>query len=165
MLYVIRKADGRPDPYSAGTRVEADGRIVRLRQPDFTIDVLERWVSPRNHGTYPMKWRLRAPTIGLDVTVSLLFPTKSLTPPRARRSSTGKALCGQRERSPLVRDRQRLRRDDRLRRPLPQAPVARMILGFSLLTNYTYYSTPRENARLSSRALVQDPEPARLIPS
>ena len=78
MLYVIRKADGRPDPYSAGTRVEADGRIVRLRQPDFTIDVLERWVSPRNHGTYPMKWRLRAPTVGLDVTVSPTFPDQEL---------------------------------------------------------------------------------------
>jgi len=78
MLYIIRKADGRPDPYSAGTWVEADARIVRLKQPDFTIDVLERWVSPRTRGTYPMKWRLRAPTIGLDVTVSPAFPDQEL---------------------------------------------------------------------------------------
>jgi len=78
MLYVIRKADGRPDPYSAGTWVEADARTVRLKQPDFTIDVLERWVSPRTRGTYPMKWRLRAPAIGLDVTVSPAFPDQEL---------------------------------------------------------------------------------------
>src|SRR5512136_1929537 len=58
MLYIIRNADGRPDPYSAGTWVEGDGRVVRLKQPDFMIDVLDRWVSPRTKGTYPMKWRL-----------------------------------------------------------------------------------------------------------
>jgi len=78
MLYIIRKADGRPDPYSAGTWVGADGRIVRLKQSDFTIDVLERWESPRTKGAYPMKWRLSAPTLGLDVTVSPAFPDQEL---------------------------------------------------------------------------------------
>jgi len=78
MLYIIRKADGRPDSYSAGTWVEADGRIARLKQADFTIDVLDRWVSPRTKGSYPMKWRLSAPTIGLDVTVSPAFPDQEL---------------------------------------------------------------------------------------
>ena len=78
MLYVIRKADGTPDPYSAGSRVASDGRIVRLHQRDFTVDVLDRWQSPRSRGTYPMKWRLRAPAIGLDVTVSPAFPDQEL---------------------------------------------------------------------------------------
>jgi predicted secreted hydrolase len=78
MLYVIRKADGQPDPYSAGTQVGRDGRMVRLRQPDFTLEVLDRWVSPRSRGAYPMKWRLRAPSIGLDVTVTPAFPDQEL---------------------------------------------------------------------------------------
>lgn len=78
MLYVIRKADGTPDPSSAGTLVGNDGRVVRLRQRDFTIEVLDRWVSPRSRGTYPMKWRLRAPAIGLDVAVSAAFPDQEL---------------------------------------------------------------------------------------
>ena len=78
MLYNIRKADGRPDPYSAGTWVGPDGRTVRLKQSDFTITVLDRWVSPRTKGTYPMKWRLDAPTIGLDVTVTPAFPDQEL---------------------------------------------------------------------------------------
>jgi len=78
MLYIIRKADGKADPYSAGTQVGNDGRIARLRQQDFTIEVLDRWVSPRSRGAYPMKWRLRAPSIGLDVTVSPAFPDQEL---------------------------------------------------------------------------------------
>ena len=78
MLYIIRKADGKADPYSAGTQVGNDGRIARLRQQDFTIEVLDRWVSPRSRGAYPMKWRLRAPAIGLDVTVSPAFPDQEL---------------------------------------------------------------------------------------
>lgn len=78
MLYVIRKADGRPDSHSAGTWVGADGRIVRLKQPDFAIEVLDRWVSPRTKGAYPMKWRLRAAAIGLDVAVIPAFPDQEL---------------------------------------------------------------------------------------
>ena len=78
MLYVMRKADGRPDPYSAGTWVDADARVVRLAQPDFAVDALDRWLSPRTRGTYPMKWRLRAPTIGLDVTMSPAFRDQEL---------------------------------------------------------------------------------------
>ncbi len=78
MLYVIRGADGRPDPYSAGTWVGADGRIVRLTQPDFTITALNRWVSPRSKGTYPMQWRLSVHPLGLDITLSPAFPDQEL---------------------------------------------------------------------------------------
>ena len=78
MLYIIRKADGRPDPYSAGTWIGTDDRIVRLQQSDFQIEVLDRWVSPRTNATYPMKWRLSAPPIGLDVTVIPTFPDQEL---------------------------------------------------------------------------------------
>jgi predicted secreted hydrolase len=78
MLYVIRKADGRPDPYSAGTWVGADGRSLRLKQPDFSVTALDRWVSPRTKGTYPMKWRLTAPSLGLDVTISPPFSDQEL---------------------------------------------------------------------------------------
>jgi predicted secreted hydrolase len=78
MLYAIRKTDGRPDPHSAGTRVAADGRVDRLTQRDFTIEVLDRWTSPRSKGTYPMKWRLTAPPIGLDLAVTPAFPDQEL---------------------------------------------------------------------------------------
>lgn len=78
MLYIIRKTGGPPDPYSAGTFVGADGRTVRLRQADFSVEVLDRWKSPRDPGVYPIMWRLRAPGIGLDVTLRPAFPDQEL---------------------------------------------------------------------------------------
>ncbi len=85
MLYLIRKANGRPDAYSAGTFVGADGRTVGLKQADFTVEVLDRWKSPRGKGSYPMKWRLRIPTIGLDVMVTPAFPDQELDTTKSTR--------------------------------------------------------------------------------
>lgn len=85
MLYIIRKTDGRPDPYSAGTWAGADGRMVRLRQTDFSVEVLDRWKSPRGKGVYPMKWRLRVPSLGLDVTVTPAFPDQELDTAKSTR--------------------------------------------------------------------------------
>lgn len=78
MLYLIRKADGRPDPHSAGTWVGRDGGVVRLERQDFAIEVLDRWTSPRSKGTYPTKWRLAVPSLGLDLTVTPAFPDQEL---------------------------------------------------------------------------------------
>lgn len=85
MLYIIRKADGRPDPYSAGTWVGADDRIVRLGQSDFSVEVVERWKSPRGKGVYPMKWHLSAPTLGLELTVTPAFPDQELDTTKSTR--------------------------------------------------------------------------------
>jgi predicted secreted hydrolase len=85
MLYVIRNADGRPDPYSAGSFVEADGRSVDLRQVDFSVEVLDSWKSPRGKGLYPMKWRLKVPRVGLDVTVTPAFPDQELDTAKSTR--------------------------------------------------------------------------------
>ncbi|HEX7547395.1 MAG TPA: lipocalin-like domain-containing protein [Candidatus Methylomirabilis sp.] len=78
MLFLIRQADGRPDSHSAGTWVNKEGRASHLRQPDFAIEVLDRWASPRTKGVYPSKWRLRVPAIGLEATVVPAFPDQEL---------------------------------------------------------------------------------------
>jgi predicted secreted hydrolase len=85
MLYIIRKADGRTDPYSAGTFVEANGHAGSLKQPDFTVEVLDRWKSPRDKGIYPMKWRLKVPKIGLEMTVTPAFPDQELDTAKSTR--------------------------------------------------------------------------------
>ncbi len=85
MLYRIRKADGGPDPYSAGTFVGADGRTVRLTRADLSVEVLDRWKSPRGKGVYPMKWRISVPTIGLDLMVAPAFPDQELDTARSTR--------------------------------------------------------------------------------
>ncbi|HTX52832.1 MAG TPA: lipocalin-like domain-containing protein [Candidatus Baltobacteraceae bacterium] len=78
MLYMIRKKDGQPDPYSAGTWVSTDGTTTHLRQSDFSVDVLERWTSPHSQGVYPMKWRLRVPKLGLEAVITPAFPDQEL---------------------------------------------------------------------------------------
>jgi predicted secreted hydrolase len=83
MLYVIRKADGQPDRYSQGTWVRKDGRSVLLRRSDFAIEVLDRWASPRTKGVYPIKWRLSAPSLGVSVTVTPVFPDQELDTPQS----------------------------------------------------------------------------------
>jgi predicted secreted hydrolase len=83
MLYVIRQADGRPDPHSAGTWVGADGGSVQLRESEFRVETLEHWTSPSSKGTYPMRWRIRVPTLDLDVTLTPAFPDQELNTARS----------------------------------------------------------------------------------
>jgi predicted secreted hydrolase len=78
MLYVIRKADGRPDSYSAGTWIGPRGESVLVRQAEFRVDVLEHWTSPRSRGTYPIKWRIRVPKLGLNLTLTPAFADQEL---------------------------------------------------------------------------------------
>ena len=78
MLYIIRKADGQFDRFSAGTWVGVDGRSALLRQSDFTIEPLDHWVSPRTKGRYPIRWRLRVAPMALDVIVTPAFPDQEL---------------------------------------------------------------------------------------
>jgi predicted secreted hydrolase len=67
MFYALRTARGR-DALSAGTWVAPDGTTRSLRNADVAIDVLDHWDSPRG-GRYPARWRLRVPTLALDVEV------------------------------------------------------------------------------------------------
>ncbi len=78
MLYVIRKSNGQPDPYSAGTWTSADGKSTQLRQSDFSIEVLDRWTSPHTNGVYPMKWRVRVPKLSFDAVITPAFPDQEL---------------------------------------------------------------------------------------
>jgi len=69
MFYALRNDDGTSHPYSAGTWIEADGRTRALKHSDVSIEVLDKWSSPRG-GTYPSRWRLRVPTLGLNIMVT-----------------------------------------------------------------------------------------------
>jgi len=68
MFYVLRGSDGRPDSYSSGTRVDADGRYGALAAGDVVIDVISHWDSGRG-GRYPAAWNIRIPgeQLALDV--------------------------------------------------------------------------------------------------
>ena len=85
MLYQLRHRDGKTDPYSSGTLVHPDGRAEHLRREDFAIEALETWKSPHSGGAYPMRWRVRVPKAGIDVTVTPAFPDQELVTAKSTR--------------------------------------------------------------------------------
>lgn len=68
MFYRLRRDDGSTDPRSAGSLIGADGSVRRLGHEEVELAPTATWESPRG-GRYPVAWRLRVPTAGLDLAV------------------------------------------------------------------------------------------------
>jgi len=66
MLYRLRRADGTPTPFSAGTLVLKDGTPVPLALGDFTFEPLKTWTSAATGARYPLRWRVVVPVAGID---------------------------------------------------------------------------------------------------
>jgi len=77
MLYGLRKTDGTRDAASAGTFVGADGVASHLDANDIEITVLDTWASPEG-GSYPSRWMLRVPRLGLELTVTPIVADQEL---------------------------------------------------------------------------------------
>ncbi len=77
MFYRLRRKDGGPDPHSAGSWMTADGRVTRLGANDVRLKVLEYWSSPRG-GRYPVRWRLRIPSLDVDLKVAPVMDNQEL---------------------------------------------------------------------------------------
>lgn len=103
MFYALRKRDGRRDAHSAGTWLAPDGTVRALASDEVQIDAKSEWTSPRG-GRYPARWRLRVPSLQLDVDIQPRLADQELdTSPRywegastvsgtrAGRAITGKA--------------------------------------------------------------------------
>jgi predicted secreted hydrolase len=60
MLYTLRRNDGKPDPYSAGTYVDQEGHAQHLDAREFSLERGQAtWTSPSSGATYPVEWRVR----------------------------------------------------------------------------------------------------------
>ena len=78
MLFQIRNADGRLEPFSSGSYIAPDGAITHLALADFDITVLDTWTSPASGGEYPAGWRIRIPKLDLDLEGRPLMPNQEL---------------------------------------------------------------------------------------
>jgi predicted secreted hydrolase len=82
MFYSLRDKNGARDLHSAGTWVDSTGQTHALSNTDVEIDALDHWESPRG-GRYPSRWRLRVPSLALDVDVRPVLANQELgTSPR-----------------------------------------------------------------------------------
>jgi predicted secreted hydrolase len=78
MLFELRRKDGTPDPFSSGTYIAADGRAHHLSSNDFTLQPLDRWTSAKTGGRYPIAWRIRVPSLHLDLQCHALVQDQEL---------------------------------------------------------------------------------------
>lgn len=69
MLYQIRRTDGSPDTTSSGSFIAQDGSVIHLVHDQFSIEPTDVWTSPVSGGKYPMGWRLRVPSLGINLQV------------------------------------------------------------------------------------------------
>lgn len=68
MLFHIRRKDGSVDPFSAGTYVDAHGKLTHLKVTDFTLQPLsETWTSPATRAVYPVAWKIAIPRLGIEL--------------------------------------------------------------------------------------------------
>ncbi len=78
MLYRLRRADGAPDPFSAGTFVDARGATRHLAAADFSLTPGAAWTSPTTHAQYPVHWTVRVPALALELTLSTPLDSQEL---------------------------------------------------------------------------------------
>jgi predicted secreted hydrolase len=84
MLFRLRRQDGSLDPYSAGTYVDASGRSQHLSSREFTMRPLaerpgDRWSSPATGASYPIRWQVAVPSLGIEVEITTPLPQQELT--------------------------------------------------------------------------------------
>jgi predicted secreted hydrolase len=72
MLYQLRRKDGSIDPYSSGTFIDAHGAPRHLRLEDFALQPLSYWQK------YPVEWRVRVPSLNIDITCHPLLRDQRL---------------------------------------------------------------------------------------
>jgi predicted secreted hydrolase len=78
MFYALRARGGGRDPHSAGTWLETSGQTRRLGDPQVDVEVLDHWKSA--HGTvYPSGWRIRVPSLALELSVRPVLADQELT--------------------------------------------------------------------------------------
>jgi predicted secreted hydrolase len=82
MFYALRGRDGGRDPHSAGTWMDNSGAARALASAAVEIDVTDRWTDSEGV-RYPAGWRIRVPSLALDVTVHPVLADQELkTRPR-----------------------------------------------------------------------------------
>jgi predicted secreted hydrolase len=69
MLYLLRKGKGQHSRASSGTFVDPSGGTRHLRREEFSVEVLDRWESPRTGAVYPSRWKIEVIPLGMSLVV------------------------------------------------------------------------------------------------
>jgi predicted secreted hydrolase len=78
MLYRLRHRDGSIDMYSSGTYIDAQGNCTFLAVNDFTLTPADMWTSPQTKASYPVRWHVAIPRLGLDAEIATPLPDQEI---------------------------------------------------------------------------------------
>ena len=81
--FLLRQADGTLNPASSGTAVMDSGDARHLRHGDVQITPLTHWTSPHSGARYPVEWRLRIPSMQLDLILAANLKDQEMHTPRS----------------------------------------------------------------------------------
>jgi predicted secreted hydrolase len=84
MLFQIRRKDGSIEPLSAGTFVDEKGVAHQLTRNDFELETLpatagNTWTSSATQASYPVRWQIRVPSLGILLEASTPLPSQEIT--------------------------------------------------------------------------------------
>lgn len=78
MCYQLRNSAGEPSPFSSGTFVYADGTSSSLASTEFSIVPTDEWKSPTSGAAYPSGWKVKVPSMEIDLTVMPVIKDQEL---------------------------------------------------------------------------------------
>jgi predicted secreted hydrolase len=83
MIYRLRHTDGSSDQASSGTLVFPDGRTQHLSSNDIQLTPVDTWTSPTSKATYPSRWQVSIPSLGLALKLTPLLADQELRTTRS----------------------------------------------------------------------------------
>jgi predicted secreted hydrolase len=83
MIYRLRHTDGSSDQASSGTLVFPDGHTQHLSANDIQLIPLDTWTSPTSKATYPHRWQISIPSLGLSLKLTPLLADQELRTTRS----------------------------------------------------------------------------------
>jgi predicted secreted hydrolase len=72
MILRVRRRDGSAEPVDRGFLIGADGRTEALGSHELHLESTGWWRSPKSRTRYPVRWTLRVPSLGADLSLSPL---------------------------------------------------------------------------------------------
>jgi predicted secreted hydrolase len=78
MIYRLRQKGGGIHPASSGSYIDASGALRHLERGYFEIMVLDRWKSPKSKATYPSRWNVKIPLLGIELDLSANLPDQEM---------------------------------------------------------------------------------------
>ena len=78
MLFRLRRKDASIDPYSAGTYIDAQGHARHLTRGEFSLTPQRYWKSTRTGASYPVRWQIRVPSLGISLDAAAAVDAQEL---------------------------------------------------------------------------------------